>query len=335
MIYYLLVELEVELYHVGEGMKNMDKPYTTYEQQLQILIDKRLVIQDTEEVIDLLKRCSYFGLITGYKHPFKDKQGLYKVHTTISDIYALYRYDMELRGLFLKYILVIENHIKSLISYYFCMTYGECEAAYLNANNYDYTAAKQDDINKLIGKLKHAMTDYDTHPYLQHQRDKHGNIPLWVLTRVLTIGIVSKMYSLLRPQTQTLISKEFKFVTEKELAQMIDLLSRFRNVCAHNERLYDYRYLKGEIRTTAVHKKLGLKKKKGYYLQGKKDLFAVVIIFKYLLTDEDFGDFIEKFKLVTNKFLEETNIIQETQILKMMGFPQNWYDIKGCSIDVV
>lgn len=307
-----------------------DKPYTTYDEQLQILNEKHLVISDSDEAIKLLKRCSYFGLITGYKHPFKDKNGYYKIHTTIKDIYALYKYDMELRELFLKYILVIENHVKSLISYYFCESYGDLETAYLNANNYDYIITKQDDINKLISKLKYAMTDCDSHPYLQHQRDNHGNIPLWVLTRVLTIGIISKMYSLMKPETQTLICKEFPFVTEEELSQMIDLLSRFRNVCAHNERLYDYKYLKGEIRTTDVHKMLNLKKQKGYYVQGKKDLFALVIVFKYLLTDDDFSLFIDKFDEVTNQLLKETNILQRSQILKLMGFPQNWLDIKDC-----
>ena len=308
----------------------MDKPYTTYDEQLQILTDKHLAIADKEEATELLKRCSYFGLITGYKHPFKDKNGFYKVHTTIKDIYALYKYDIELRGLFLKYILMVENHIKSLISYYFCETYGDLETAYLNANNYDYILSKQDNINRLIGKLKGAMHDCDSHPYIRHQRDNHGNIPLWVLTRALTIGIVSKMYSLLRPQTQTLICKEFPFVSEKELAQMIDLLSRFRNVCAHNERLYDYKYLKGEIRTTDVHKLLNIKKQKGRYLQGKRDLFAVVIVFKYLLAEDDFSMFVNRINVIMNNLLEETNILQKNQILKLMGFPQNWEDIKEC-----
>ncbi len=308
-----------------------DKPYTTYEEQLRILDEKHLVISDREEAISLLKRCSYFGLIAGYKHPFKDKNGNYKVHTTIKDIYALYRYDMELRELFLKNILVIENHIKSLISYYFCKSFGELETAYLNANNYDYNITKQDDINKLISKLKYAMNDCDSHPYLQHQRDNHGNIPLWALTRVLTIGIISKMYSLMKPQTQTLICKEFPYISEEELAKMIDLLSRFRNVCAHNERLYDYKYLKGDIRTTDVHKILNLRKQKGYYVQGKKDLFAVVIVFKYLLSDEEFSLFIDKFDYATNQLLSETRILQQGQILKLMGFPQNWHDIKACS----
>ena len=316
----------------------MDKPYTTYEEQIKILKDKHLVITDETEVVKLLKKCSYFGLITGYKHPFKDKEGLYKVHTTINDIYALYSYDMELRELFLKYILIVENHIKSLISYCFCDSFGEDETAYLNANNYDYIPSKQDEINHLIGVLKKGMNNYDNHSYLQHQKENHGNIPLWVLVKVLTIGIISNMYKLLKPQTQTKVCKEFEYISEEDLSQMMDLLSRFRNVCAHNERSYDYKYIRikdgkimpTEICTTDVHKILKLRTKKGAYTQGKKDLFAVVIVFKYLLNNEELSSFIEGFDKATEKLLKRTNIIQKSQILKLMGFPANWKEIKEC-----
>ena len=309
----------------------MDKPYTTYEEQVKILDNKKLIIKEKERVIYLLKKCGYFGLITGYKHPFKGKDGNYKKHTTIDDIYALYQYDMELRELFLRYILVIENKLKSLISYSFCEKYGDLESDYLNVTNFDYISSKQEDINKLIGKLQRAMNSSEKHPYVQHQRERHGNIPLWALMRVLTLGMVSKMYSLLKSEAQALVSKEFESVREDELTQMVDLLSRFRNVCAHNERLYDYKYLMGEIKTTNVHRSLNLKKKGDYYEQGKKDLFAVAIVFKYLLDKDEFDTFIDRFDELTNRLLEDTRIIQKAQILKLMGFPENWKEIKDCA----
>ena len=102
----------------------MDKPYTTYDEQLDILKRKKLNIPNDEEAVQLLKECSYFALISGYKAPFKGKDGFYKPYTTLKDIHALYEYDMELRELVLKYILKIENHIKSLISYSFVQSLG-------------------------------------------------------------------------------------------------------------------------------------------------------------------------------------------------------------------
>lgn len=68
-----------------------DKPFLTYEQQIKMLReDKKLQIKDEEYATALLKKYSYFALISGYKAPFKAKNGKYKLHTSIEDIYALY-----------------------------------------------------------------------------------------------------------------------------------------------------------------------------------------------------------------------------------------------------
>ena len=304
----------------------MSKPYTTYEEQIEILRNKGLVIEDEGEVIDKLKECGYFGLISGYKRPFKDRTGRYKLHTTINDIYALYTFDSELRVLFLRYILRIENHIKSLLSYYFCEKYGESQSNYLNVNNYEYEN-NQEAINFLVSKLQLAIDEADSHIYLKHQKKSHGNIALWALIRVLTLGNVSKMYSLLKPEVKCKISKEFKGINEGQLERMIDILSRFRNVCAHSERLYDYKYNKGEIDNTEIHKKLEIKKKKGHYIQGKKDLFAVVVVFKYMLSQNEFDNFVDEMSKLIMKLLKETNVLQELQVLKLMGFPDG-----GCGL---
>ena len=66
--------------------------------------EKRLEIHDEDYAVKLLKEHSYFALISGYKEPFKDKNGLYKLHTTIEDIYKLYIFDDQLRTLFLQNI---------------------------------------------------------------------------------------------------------------------------------------------------------------------------------------------------------------------------------------
>ena len=111
------------------------------------------------------------------------------------------------------------------------------------------------------------------------------------MLKALTIGTVSKMYSFLPQTIQYKVSKEFDCVNESMLTRMLDLLSRVRNVCAHNERLYDYKYKKGTIDDTNVHKILNINKRNNQYTRGNRDLFAVVLVFKYLLQEEDFISF--------------------------------------------
>lgn len=311
---------------------NCDKPFMTYEQQLKMLSEeKNLEIKHEDYAITLLKEYSYFALISGYKAPFKGKDGKYKLHTSIEDIYSLYCFDDNMRALFLRYILKIEKHVKSLISYAFCKKYGEGQEHYLNATNYNYNIKTQDQINELIARLNDVLLHNKDYAYIKHQKSKHGNVPLWVMTKALTLGAISKMYSVLPQTLQAEVSKEFLYVHEGMLIQMLDLLARVRNVCAHNERLYNYKYLKGTIDDTDVHTILKLPRKNGRYTKGKNDLFAVVIVLKYLLTEMEFAQFIDELERLLNALLKSTRSISKEQIQKYMGFPENWIDIKNCT----
>lgn len=305
-----------------------DKPFLTYEQQITKLIDKGLVIPDKNYALELLKKHSYFALISGYKNPFKSQNGMYKPHTTLSDIYSLYTFDDTLRTIVLCNILKVEKHIKSLISYSFCETYGEDQQYYLNATKYNYSITNQADINDLIGRLSKIASDPKDYSYIRHQKKKHGNIPLWVMMKALTLGTVSKLYSFLPQSIQSKVSIEFEHITESELVRMLDLLARVRNVCAHNERLFNYRYNKGAINDTYIHKYLNISKPGVQYLKGKQDLFAVIIVLKYLLSKDDFSHFVDDINTSLETLLAATKQLQRTQMYKYMGFPVNWLDIK-------
>ena len=92
------------------------------------------------------------------------------------------------------------------------------------------------------------------------------------------------------------VSKNFSHVNEKQLGQYLSVLTKFRNVCAHNERLFSYRS-KDSIPNTVLHEKLNIPQKGGTYQMGKCDLFAVVIAFRYLLPAEEFISFKKSLRL--------------------------------------
>lgn len=307
------------------------KPFLTYQEQIDKLKnDKKLHIDDEERAIGLLKKHSYFALVSGYKRPFKDKNGIYKIHTTLDDIYALYLFDNSLRNIVLSSILIVEKHIKSLISYSFCEEYGSLQQTYLDATKYNYILNNQDGINKLVSKLTTIATNPKDYPYIQHQKSSYHNIPLWVMMKALTMGSVSKMYSYLPPKIQSKISREYPYVNEDELGRMLDLLSRIRNVCAHNERLFDYNYKKGAIKDSYIHETLSMPRQGSEYKTGKSDLFAVLICLKYLLDQEEFEELIVQIQTQLLFLCTSTRRINPDQMRKYMGFPANWEDIKDC-----
>lgn len=308
-----------------------DKPFLTYEQQISKLTDKGLTISNPSEAILLLKKHSYFALISGYKSPFKSKNGKYKLHTTFDDIYTLYTFDDTLRTIVFQNILKIEKHIKSLISYSFCETYGESQNQYLKTANYNQQI-NPSDIQDLIERLEKITRDPKDYSYIRHQKNHHGNIPLWVMMKALTLGTVSKFYSFLPQNIQAKVSIEFDYVTESELVRMLTLLARVRNVCAHNERLYNYRYNKGAINDTYIHEYLRIPKQNGQYAKGKQDLFAVTIVLKYLLDEQEFSLFINDINIALETLLSSNRQLQKSQMYKYMGFPANWIDIKDAPL---
>lgn len=314
----------------------MDKPFQTYAQLVGKLRDeKKLTVPDENRVIDLLKQHSYFSLVSGYKTPFKQSNGEYLPGTTIDDLLALFEFDNNLRDIFFHAIQTIEKHIKSLLSYAFVEKYGEDQKAYLTYQSYKYIGNSNQDtytrcaeVKKLTEHLRNKVQTPFEQKYIEHQWNKHHNIPLWVVIKAVTLGTTSKMYSLCTQDVQANVSKEFIGVSEHQLIGMLDFLTRVRNVCAHNERLYDFDSGKSRaIQAMPVHKQLGIGKKKSYYKKGQVDLFAAVICFRYLLSDKAFRDTVARIENEIDDLLKRTKLIRKEQLLKQMGFPPNWIDI--------
>ena len=265
----------------------MPKPFLSFDAQINHLENnKNLAIPDHDYAKRMLQQIGYFGLIGGYKTPFKNPTTKkYKDGTTFEDIVALYKLDENLRELFLKYILQIERHMRSLLSYYFTEKHGEQQSHYLNPANYSNNTRHAADVTRLISTLDNLANRNSDYPYINHQRTNYGNVPLWVLVSGITFGSLSKFYSYTTQDLKVKISKNFDKVNEKQLEQYLTVITKFRNVCAHNERLYSYK-TRNDIPNTTIHQKLGISKNGSQYVCGKHDLFALVIAFRYLLPDE-------------------------------------------------
>ena len=142
----------------------------------------------------------------------------------------------------------------------------------------------------------------------------------------MTFGTVSAFYQYMPNDLQTKISLHYPGFSERLLHQMITTVAKCRNVCAHGERLYNLK-TRATIPDTVLHKKLGIRKKRGHYVSGRHDLFAVVIAMRYLLSDEEFKPFKASLKRLITQLLRDCPHISEQQILSEMGFPSNWEKI--------
>ena len=303
------------------------KSFSTFEQQVDWLCnEKHLLIPDRRYAEDTLKHIGYFTLMGGYKHLFRiPLTKKYKPGTSFEEIVALYEFDTELRELFFKYLLQIERHLRSLMSYYFSEKYGESQTAYLDINNYNNTGKNHATIARLIATLNRAASARD-YVYIDYYRSTYGNIPLWVLINVLTFGNLSKMYQVFPQSLRSKVCKNFGIINQKQMEQFLSVLTKFRNVCAHGERLFTYRTI-DNISDLPLHSKLSIPKNGIQYLNGKNDLFAVVIAFRYLLPPKDFLTFKKRLIRLIDNTSGKLIHIDNKELLKQMGFPLNWKNI--------
>ena len=301
------------------------KIFFTYDEQIDLLKNKKqLIIEDPKFAKNTLKKLGYFSLIGGYKDLFKHRpSGNYIRGVTFEEITAFYYFDEELRTLFFKYILHVERHLKAMLSYSFCEKYGDSQNAYLNVCNFNYSKRNQSDVLRLVQSLKKATTLPSNYAYITHYAVAYKNVPLWVTTNTLTFGQISKLYQYTTSDIRSKISIQYANISEAQLHKFIRILARCRNVCAHNERLYSF--ISNEaIPDMPLHKKLSIKKIKGQFTAGKRDLFAVVIALRYLIGNEEFKQFKTKLTLLINKSIKDCPHLNKSTLLAKMGFPENW-----------
>ena len=298
------------------------KQFLTYDEQIIFLEEKKgLLIPDKEFAKQVLIKIGYFPLINGYKEVFKENNSdQFQKGINFEDIYALYCFDNDLRNIFLKYILMVEQNIKSSLSYHFCRAYGDRQSDYLDIKNYDYTGKKKKVIDKMV-KIMAGQLRYDSdYSYIRHYMTVYQYVPLWVLMNVLTIGQLSKIYASQKGRIQIKVCQDFGPLKVNELGKMLAVMTKFRNVCAHNDRLFDFR-TKDALMDRNIYERLLIPKEKGRYKYGKNDLYAQVIILKLLLSDEDFAAFFHDLKACLKKYTIHKEIFYK------MGFPENWQRI--------
>lgn len=304
-----------------------EKIFQTYDQQLELLGSRGVVFSDAGKKSNakkILQREGYYNLINGYSQLFRLEGEQYKPGTTVQEIYELYRFDKALRDIFLQSILKMETNIKSLLSYVFSESYGHKNFLVYRNFNTEVKDAQQK-ITGLISEIQQMTAKRASDPSISHYLNEHGYIPLWVLNTILSLGTVSKFYSLLKIPEKQAISKTFK-ISDGLLENILLFLTPVRNFCAHENRLFCYR-TKKPLHDLPYHEALALPKKRGEYVNGKRDLFAALIALKPLLSRRDLRKMLQEIHLEIGKTEKKLRVLQLREIYESMGFPENWMQL--------
>jgi len=205
------------------------KEYKNSNELLDYIISKGVSVNNKEDALNKIKTYSYYSIINTYKDVFKNTNNDYKKNVSFDEIYALFEFDKNLRSIFLKYSLEIEMILKSLLAETISSKYGIKD--YLIKENFDNTVNKTT-INESINVIEEEINKQNgKHEAVTHYIDEYGFVPPFVLTKILTLGELSRLYAMLKQSDRQSISKNFK-LSDKVLKQIIVNMTMIRNICA-------------------------------------------------------------------------------------------------------
>ena len=301
------------------------KEFRTLDEQIDILRNKGLTINDEESAKDVLLRENYF-FINGYRSIFYTKDRKFIKGTTFEELYSVFLFDRTFRNILFKNLLIIENNIKSIISYQLSKKYGYKESDYLKPSNFNQDFKDNRRVVDVINKMKRQIrVNGEKHTATFHYISKYGYIPLWILVKVLSFGLINELYGILKEEDKKEIANIYGLDPET-LKIYLSLLANYRNLCAHEDIVYEHK-TQVSIPDTKYHSMLNIEKVDGEYVKGKNDIFAVVIMFKGMLSKSKFSDFMDETNRAIKVFNKNVGVIENNVLLERMGFPNNYEEI--------
>ena len=292
----------IEKIAINTRSNNVKKP-TTIEEQIKLLKSREVVIEDENFAKKFLRIYNYY-FVTGYLHPYKASDDKYK-NISFNGIATQIKFDMRLREICMYALDIIEKGLKTIIAYEFSHNYENGNIAYAYSL---YFPNDEDKHTRLMEHYNVSLNNNKELPYVKHNMKTYGILPTWVAIELFTLGNIEKFFSMLDTNTKKKIEDIIGFPKNK-IQNWIENLRIFRNMVAHNQRLYNFSILSMP------------KKAKEYNKQTGK-IFDYVIVMKYLFLDnEDWNTYVlPRFEYIFDDFKDDVD-------LKCIGFPDDWKNI--------
>ncbi len=278
--------------------------------QVQRLKVHKMDILDDELAKQVLSEINYYRF-TGYALQFRDAKNPddYRTGTKFEDVWRLHQFDAKLRCVLKRYLDIVELHARSQISYGFALA--KCMeppySQHYDSINFHNKKSHRSIITSSLDREKEHCKDS---LFVIHHAEKYsGKMPLWVIVELLSFTNLSKLYSSMYFNEQTVIAGNMD-TTGPTLKNHLHCMANLRNKVAHAGRLYNAPYNPPVV--------LGRK-----YLQRNPDIRADTL-FAYLVAlmrrtpnRTDKAAFVENIESVVSQYAD---CIQ----LPLLGFPSNY-----------
>ncbi len=257
-----------------------------------------MTISSDKSAETLLSRIHYYRL-SAYSLGLR-RNNIFRSGTTFEQIYRIYRFDENLRRLFIAVIEPIEIKLRASISNHLAIKYG-------NICHKDSSIfSNQQQHEKFLKMHTNAIDQMIDAAFVKHHVEIYKDLPIWAAIETWSFGITSKLFGNLLPGDQKAIALCFG-IDEFYLAGWFECLCYIRNICAHNGRLYN----------RIIVKRPKLFKDDSAYNSIK--IFPVIIMLKRLNLEKgsNWRSFSENLTALVHKYADDIN-------LAFNGFPDNW-----------
>jgi abortive infection bacteriophage resistance protein len=307
-----MIDFKDQLQNIKNQENTYQKKHKTFEEQLSILKQRKLIISNDSFVLSKLQHINYYRL-SAYFLPFQysknsENENIFLPNTSFENILSSYYFDTELRKIIFEAVESIEIYFRTQIAYFHSLKYdafGYLELKNFRENKADKFQELQDDILKEKTRSKEF--------FIKHFKKKYNSVdlPIWSVVEIISFGSLSKFFMILKEEEQNQVIQNIHGINKVVFYKWFHALSGVRNICAHHSRLWN--------RTLGVSFEVpkGLESFENIKESKNKVFFALSVI-EYLLTciGEDEIDFKTKIKNLIKKYPKVK--------LESMGFIENW-----------
>jgi abortive infection bacteriophage resistance protein len=216
----------------------MSKPARTYQEQLDLLKSRGLIVPDEAEALHVLAHHNYYRL-SAYRFPFTvpGNRDQFCSGATFTQLWELYQFDRTLRHLVLEACKRVEISVRSRLAYEIGHQLGPL--AYLENRHFSDPLDHAKTLTKLDAEISRSREDF-----IKHHRKSLAMPwpPIWVLTEVASFGAISRLLAGLTPPALRQSIADSYGHDEGTFCSLFHHLSILRNTAAHHSRLWNRRF---------------------------------------------------------------------------------------------
>ena len=214
-------------------MRKYNKPPLTYQEQIDLLARRGLIIKDRDKAEQFLAGINYYRF-SAYCIPFEESRHKFRPNVYFEQVQKLYEFDRQLRFLIDEALEIIEIALRSRIAYYLSHQYGAF--VHEDASKFFQRFNHTEWIAKVHEEAERSQETFITH--YKNTYEDFPKIPLWIAVEIMSFGSLSKLFHNLMRRDQITVAKHFGFHSNI-LASWLHTFVYIRNICAHHSRLWN------------------------------------------------------------------------------------------------